>query len=128
MHSEKLNFLTAAFNRAENYKPKGGDFLDQKWARIKSEKEHSKPQLTGVSEELLYKIGNAYTKVPPGLHVRNSTSQKALSSLSRLHPPLQRRDLSSTLLIPILFLPTPLPLLKKKRTHTYVTINRCIRC
>lgn len=69
MQDQKMQQLNQSFRDSENHTPIGGDFLENNWAGIKSDKDFSAPQITGVELGTLQEIGRSITTVPPGFKV-----------------------------------------------------------
>mmetsp|Transcript_8090 Transcript_8090/g.24369 ORF Transcript_8090/g.24369 Transcript_8090/m.24369 type:complete len:525 (+) Transcript_8090:251-1825(+) len=65
--NERLN---AAFQDSKTY-PERRDYLDENssWGQMIPNSQYSKPQPTGVPEDVLLHIGNTYTKIPPNFKI-----------------------------------------------------------
>lgn len=61
--------LQKAFENSKHWVPKEHDWLASLWEGLKTEKQLSKIQPTGVEEKTLKEIGAAICTVPEGFHV-----------------------------------------------------------
>ncbi len=78
--------LDAEFDIASNYKPNKADWLDGRWSGLKAVREDQddpRRGQTGVSTEMLQKIGKALTSVPEGFHL-HKTIQRFLDNRKKM--------------------------------------------
>ncbi|MGO4388377.1 2-oxoglutarate dehydrogenase E1 component [Microvirga sp. 2YAF29] len=78
--------LDAEFDIASNYKPNKADWLDGRWSGLKAVREDQddpRRGQTGLTSEMLQKIGKALTSVPEGFHV-HKTIQRFLDNRKKM--------------------------------------------